>query len=64
MVLCFRTRVLARRSIVAGGERAILELTMATHTVEFEKIVKDWIATTKQAKLIALRRLVNWENSQ
>ena len=35
----------------AGGERAIVELMMATHTgmttVEFEQIVKDWIATAK-----------------
>jgi phosphoglycolate phosphatase-like HAD superfamily hydrolase len=35
----------------AGGDRAILELMMATHSgmtaVEFEQIVKDWIATAK-----------------
>ncbi len=35
----------------AGGERAILEILMASHagntTEEFEKIVRDWIATAK-----------------
>lgn len=40
---------------LAGGERAILELVMATHagmtTVEFEQIVKDWLATAKHPKL-------------
>jgi phosphoserine phosphatase len=39
------------KTALAGGERAILELFMATHTgmttVEFEQIVKDWIATAK-----------------
>jgi hypothetical protein len=39
------------KSSLAGGERAILEIVMATHagmtTTEFEKIVKDWIATAK-----------------
>jgi phosphoglycolate phosphatase-like HAD superfamily hydrolase len=39
------------KTAAAGGERAILELVMATHTGmttgEFEKIVKDWIATAK-----------------
>ncbi len=38
----------------AGGERAILELFMATHagmtTTEFEQIVKDWVATAKHPK--------------
>ena len=38
-------------SALAGGERAILEIVMATHsgmtTEEFEKIVKDWVATAK-----------------
>jgi phosphoserine phosphatase len=38
----------------AGGDQAILELFMATHagmtTVEFEQIVKDWIATAKHPK--------------
>ena len=36
---------------LAGGEKAILEIVMATHagmtTEEFETIVKDWIATAK-----------------
>ena len=35
----------------AGGERAIMELVMATHTgmttLEFETIVKDWISTAQ-----------------
>ena len=39
------------KTAAAGGERALMELMMATHTgmttVEFEKIVKDWIATAK-----------------
>jgi phosphoserine phosphatase len=39
---------------LAGGDRAILKLFMATHagmtTVEFEQIVKDWIATAKHPK--------------
>jgi len=39
---------------LAGGDRAILELFMATHTgmttVEFEQIVKDWLATAKHPK--------------
>jgi hypothetical protein len=38
----------------AGGDHAILELFMATHTgmttVEFEQIVKDWLATAKHPK--------------
>jgi phosphoserine phosphatase len=42
------------QSALAGGERALLELVMATHagmtTVEFEQIVKDWIATAKHPK--------------
>jgi hypothetical protein len=37
-----------------GGDHALLELLMATHagmtTEEFEKIVKDWIATAKHPK--------------
>ena len=37
------------KAAAAGGERAIVELIMATHTgmttEEFEQIVKDWIAT-------------------
>jgi hypothetical protein len=39
---------------LAGGERALVDLVMVTHTgnttVEFEKIVKDWIATAKHPK--------------
>ncbi len=39
------------KAAMAGGEKALVELAMATHTgmttVEFEKIVKDWIATAK-----------------
>jgi phosphoserine phosphatase len=39
------------KTAAAGGERAILELLMATHTgmttAEFEQIVKEWIATAK-----------------
>ena len=39
------------QTAASGGEHAIMELFMATHTgmttVEFEKIVKDWIATAK-----------------
>jgi haloacid dehalogenase-like hydrolase len=42
------------KSVVAGGERAMLEITMATHagmtTDEFEQIVKDWLATAKHPK--------------
>jgi hypothetical protein len=39
---------------LAGGDHALLEIMMATHagmtTVEFERIVKDWIATAKHPK--------------
>ena len=39
------------KAALAGGEHAMLEIVMATHagmtTVEFEKIVKDWLATAK-----------------
>lgn len=39
---------------LAGGDRAVLELVMATHAGmtddKFEQIVKDWIATTKNPK--------------
>ena len=39
------------KDALAGGEQSILEIGMATHagmtTEEFEKIVKDWIATAK-----------------
>jgi phosphoserine phosphatase len=40
--------------VLAGGDHALLELVMATHagmtTVEFEQIVKDWLATAKHPK--------------
>jgi hypothetical protein len=39
---------------LAGGERGLAEIVMATHagmtTEEFEKIVKDWLATAKHPK--------------
>jgi phosphoglycolate phosphatase-like HAD superfamily hydrolase len=42
------------KTALAGGDRALLELVTATHagmtTVEFEQIVKDWIATAKHPK--------------
>ena len=42
------------KGALAGGEKALLEIIMATHTgmttVEFEQIVKDWIATAKHPK--------------
>ncbi len=42
------------QSALAGGEHALVEIIMATHagmtTVEFEKIVKDWITTAKHPK--------------
>ena len=42
------------KAALAGGDHALLELIMATHagmtTVEFEQIVKDWIATAKHPK--------------
>jgi phosphoserine phosphatase len=42
------------KPLVAGGDRALLELVMATHTgmttVEFEQIVKEWIATARHPK--------------
>jgi hypothetical protein len=42
------------KTALAGGDRAILELFMATHTGmtadEFEQIVKTWIATAKHPK--------------
>jgi len=42
------------RTALAGGDHALLEIVMATHagmtTVEFERIVKDWLATTKHPK--------------
>ena len=42
------------KTALAGGEKALLEMVMATHagmsTVEFEQIVLDWIATAKHPK--------------
>src|SRR5947207_7295794 len=42
------------KGALAGGERAILEIIVATHagmtTADFEQIVKDWIATGKHPK--------------
>lgn len=42
------------QTALAGGDHALLELMMATHTgnttVEFEQIVKSWIATAKHPK--------------
>jgi phosphoglycolate phosphatase-like HAD superfamily hydrolase len=42
------------KSAFAGGERALMEIMMATHagmtTAEFEQTVKDWIATAKHPK--------------
>ncbi len=39
------------KAALAGGEHAMLDIVMATHagmtTVEFEKIVKDWLAGAK-----------------
>jgi hypothetical protein len=43
------------KAALAGGERAIEEIIMATHagmtTAEFEKLVKDWLATAKHPLL-------------
>jgi len=42
------------RGVLEGGEKAILELMMATHagmtTEEFEQTVKEWISTAKHPK--------------
>jgi phosphoserine phosphatase len=42
------------KAALAGGEHALLEMAMATHagmtTEEFDKIVRDWIATAKHPK--------------
>ena len=42
------------KGALAGGERALLEMVMATHagmtTAEFEKVVTDWITTAKHPK--------------
>ncbi len=42
------------KAALAGGEKALLEMAMATHagmtTEEFEKIISDWINTAKHPK--------------
>jgi hypothetical protein len=42
------------QTALAGGDKAVVDLMMATHagmtTVEFEQIVKDWMATAKHPK--------------
>jgi phosphoserine phosphatase len=42
------------KGALAGGEHALLEMAMATHagttTEEFEKIVKDWLATARHPR--------------
>jgi haloacid dehalogenase-like hydrolase len=42
------------KTVLAGGEHALLELVMATHagntTEAFAQVVKDWIATAKHPK--------------
>jgi phosphoglycolate phosphatase-like HAD superfamily hydrolase len=42
------------KAALAGGEKALLEIVMATHagmtTEEFEKIVRDWLGTAKHPK--------------
>jgi phosphoserine phosphatase len=42
------------KAALAGGERALVELAMATHagttTEEFDTIVRDWIATARHPK--------------
>ncbi len=42
------------QTALSGGEQAIAQIIMATHagmtTAEFEKIVKDWLATAKHPK--------------
>jgi hypothetical protein len=42
------------KGALAGGERAVAEIVMATHagmtTAEFEQIVKEWIATARHPK--------------
>jgi hypothetical protein len=42
------------KTVLAGGEHAVLELVMATHagntTEEFSQSVKDWLATAKHPK--------------
>ena len=42
------------KTVLAGGERSLLEIVMATHagmtTEAFEKIVRDWLASAKHPK--------------
>jgi phosphoserine phosphatase len=42
------------KTALAGGEKAVLEIVMATHagmtTDEFDRIVKDWVATARHPK--------------
>jgi phosphoglycolate phosphatase-like HAD superfamily hydrolase len=42
------------KAALAGGERTMLEIIIVTHagmtTAEFERVVKDWIATAKHPK--------------
>jgi phosphoglycolate phosphatase-like HAD superfamily hydrolase len=42
------------KAAIAGGEKALLEIVMATHagmtTGEFEQIVRDWLATARHPK--------------
>ncbi|MCA9157872.1 MAG: haloacid dehalogenase-like hydrolase, partial [Planctomycetales bacterium] len=42
------------KTAFAGGEKALLEMTMATHagltSEEFDKLVRDWLATAKHPK--------------
>jgi phosphoserine phosphatase len=42
------------KTVLAGGDRAMLHIIMATHagmtTTKFEKVVKDWIATARHPK--------------
>lgn len=42
------------KAVLAGGERALAELVMASHagmtTEEFEQVVKDWLATARHPR--------------
>jgi phosphoserine phosphatase len=53
------------KNALAGGEKAMLEIVMATHagmtTEEFEKIVRDWIATAKHPKTGRLYREMTYQ---
>jgi hypothetical protein len=44
------------KGALAGGERSIVEIMLTTHagmtTDEFDKIVKDWIATARHPKTV------------